>query len=68
MSNLVPLTPPTSRTYFDQQLGRLRLAIKSMRAQFAEIERRMREVETDLVNVEAALDQLEEDAKKDTAV
>lgn len=72
MSGVVPPTPPTNRSYLAQQLRKFRLAAKELRSQLEEIERKTKEVLTDLICIEAALDALEQEVqeqmpKKDSA-
>ncbi len=50
-----------ARSYLAQQLNRFRLAAKDMRAQLEQIDLKVKEVQTDLMCLMAAVDQLEED-------
>lgn len=72
MSGVIPPTPPTARSYLAQQLRKFRLAAKELRTQLEEIERKTKEVLADLVYIESALDDLEQEvqeqqSKKDVA-
>lgn len=67
MSDIAPKKPPTSQSYLTQQLTRFRLACRAMRTRLEEAEKSIREVETDLVHIEAALDQLEEESSRKPA-
>lgn len=57
----------TARTYLVQQLGRLQLAVKDITGQFERIEAKLKEVQCDLILVIAAIDDLEDQSKKDAA-
>jgi hypothetical protein len=56
-----------ARSYLVQQTQRLRLAVKEIQTEFHTIELRMREVQTDLICVVSALDEIEEDSKRNVA-
>lgn len=56
-----------ARSFLVQKLERFQAAAKSMREQLASIEKNIKEVQEDLILVIAALDDLEEEAKRDAA-
>jgi hypothetical protein len=53
-----------ARSYLVQQLSRFRLAAKEMRTQLDDIDRKLKEVQADLILVIAALDGIEEEESR----
>jgi hypothetical protein len=56
-----------ARSYLVQQTERLRLAVREIRSEFQHLELRMKEVQTDLICVVAAVDDIADEMKKDAA-
>lgn len=49
----------TAHSYLIQQTQRLRLAVKEIRSEFQLLDRKMKEIQTDLICVVSALDEME---------